>query len=301
MFKHLLVPLDGSPMAEQALWPAAYLARKTGAKVTLLHSLERDAPSHVHGMRHLTDATEAGKYLQEIGSKRLEGIEVTCHLHDERVRDVSESIAAHVDELALDFIIMCAHGEAGLRRRLFGGVAERVVRSGKAPVLLIRPGNPLASQPYGFRFLLVPDDGSKDHEPGLDACVDLALAWEAQIHLVRVVETLGTLSGTRGAASQFLPSATRLMLEMDEWDAARHLEEHVHMLQSRGARASGDVRRGDPAAVLIKAAEEKQADLLVVRTHGKTGLEAFWSSSLTPRLYSSTQLPMLLVPLKASG
>jgi nucleotide-binding universal stress UspA family protein len=297
MFKHLLIPLDGSPMAEQALLPAAFLARKTGAKVTLLHSLERNAPAQVHGTRHLTDATEAGKYLQEIAAQHLAGITVEWHLHDERVSDVSRSIAEHVDELTPDLIVMCAHGEMNLRERLFGGIAQRVVKPGHTPILLVRPGNPPPGQPYGFRFLLVPDDGSEAHEPGLDACTELARVYEARIHLVRVVETLGTLSGTQGAASQFLPGATRAMLDMAESEAAQHLQEHVRLLQAQGVKASGDVRRGDPATVLVQAAQEKQADLLVVRTHGKTGLDAFWSGSLTPRLYSGTQLPMLLVPV----
>jgi nucleotide-binding universal stress UspA family protein len=297
MFKHLLVPLDGSPMAEQALLPAAFIARKANAKVTLLHSLEHEAPSQVHGTRHLTGAAEAGKYLHEIAAKSLAGIEVICHLHDERVRDVSKSIAAHVDELTPDLIVMCAHGETNLRERFFGGIAQRVVKPGHTPILLVRPSDPPPDQPYGFRFLLVPDDGSEAHEPGLDACTNLARICGARIHLVRVVETLRTLGGTQAAAGQFLPGAARVMLDIAESEAAQHLQEHVRLLQAQGVQASGDVRRGDPAAVLIQAAQEKQADLLVVRTHGKTGLDAFWSGSLTPRLYTNTHLPMLLVPV----
>ena len=59
MFKHLLVPLDGSPLAEAALPAAAYLAQKLGASVTLLHVIEQDAPQEIHGERHLTDPDEA--------------------------------------------------------------------------------------------------------------------------------------------------------------------------------------------------------------------------------------------------
>lgn len=294
MFKHLLVPLDGSPLAEEALGPATFIARKTGARVTLLHSLEDRAPHQVHGTRHLTQADEGQAYLQEKASHELAGLTVECHVHDERVRDVSRSIAEHAGELTPDLIVMCAHGDASLRDRLFGGVAQRVVRPGQTPVLLIRPG---AAPAQGFRKFLVPDDGSQDHEPGLEICAQLALVFEARIHLVRVVETLSTLGGAQGAASQFLPAAARLMLEMSEAEAVQHLEENIQQIRARGVQAAGEVRRGDPATVLVQAAREKEADLLVVRTHGKTGTDAFWSGSLTPRLYGATHLPMLLVPV----
>ncbi len=66
MFKHLLVPLDGSTLAELALPAAAYLAHLLPARVTLLHLVERHPPSEVHHDRHLTNATEASEYLAEI-------------------------------------------------------------------------------------------------------------------------------------------------------------------------------------------------------------------------------------------
>jgi hypothetical protein len=65
MYKHLLVPLDGSRLAETVFPAVAYLAEKLAARVTLLHVVERDAPETIHGQRHLTEAREAGMYLDE--------------------------------------------------------------------------------------------------------------------------------------------------------------------------------------------------------------------------------------------
>src|SRR5919202_2263342 len=67
--KHLLVPLDGSRLAEAALPAATMLAERLGARVTLLHVMERHAPATVHGERHLTRAGEAEAYLNGVASR----------------------------------------------------------------------------------------------------------------------------------------------------------------------------------------------------------------------------------------
>ena len=75
MFQHLLVPLDGSRMAESALPTAAWLAARAGATLTLVHVIEKNAPSEVHSERHLVSPEEAGDYLAEVASRKvLEGL-----------------------------------------------------------------------------------------------------------------------------------------------------------------------------------------------------------------------------------
>ena len=69
MFKHILLPLDGSQLAEAALPVVVYLADKLKAQVTLLHIIEKNAPASVHGQRHLTNEAEACQYLQEVAEK----------------------------------------------------------------------------------------------------------------------------------------------------------------------------------------------------------------------------------------
>jgi nucleotide-binding universal stress UspA family protein len=70
-------------------------------------------------------------------------------------------------------------------------------------------------------------------------------------------------------------------------------------LQAEGIKATADVRRGDPAMVIIDAAEQTRADLIVLATHGKTGMNAFWSGSATPNVTSRSVIPLLLVPVRS--
>jgi nucleotide-binding universal stress UspA family protein len=299
VFKHLLVPLDGSSLAEAALAPAAFLADKAGAKVTLLHVIERGAPPTVHGARHLTTVPDAEQYLGEVARSRLPaGLTIVRHVHTEETRDLPRELVRHAAELAPDLIVMCAHGHGGVRDFLFGGIAQRVVARGATPVLLVRssaPGDPPA---LPFRKLLVPDDATEGHEPGMDVCATVAALCGAPIHLVMVVETLQTLSGPQAVTGALLPAATRALLDMAENAAKPHLLEHVRRLQGLGLAVTAEVRRGEPVAALAAVARETSADLLVLRTHGKAGTDAFWSGSLAPRLASQLKLPLLLVPVK---
>src|SRR5262245_16144765 len=140
MFTHLLVPLDGSSLAETALPAAAYLAHRLPARVTLLHLIERHPPSEIHHDRHLTNAADAEAYLADIKQQAFPAdVAVKCHVHTAEIDDVARSIADHINELAPDLIVMCTHGHGGWRRRLFGSKAQQVIALNKTPILLIPP------------------------------------------------------------------------------------------------------------------------------------------------------------------
>src|SRR5689334_432780 len=165
MFKHILIPLDGSRLAEAALGAGIYLAGLLGATVTLLHVIERDAPREVHGDRHLRDAAEATAYLDQVAARAFPpDIHVERHVHGPEVTDVARGIAGHVGELGPDLIVMCTHGRGGLRGWMFGRIAHQVVNLGTKPVLLVQPAESGATPPFSCRRLLVPLDGNPAHE-----------------------------------------------------------------------------------------------------------------------------------------
>ena len=95
MFKHLLVPLDGSRLAEAALPAAAFLAARLGASVTLIHIIEHDAPQEVHGEHHLTSGDEACAYLEAAARHMQEHapgvtLDVERHVHTAEMKDVAQ-------------------------------------------------------------------------------------------------------------------------------------------------------------------------------------------------------------------
>jgi nucleotide-binding universal stress UspA family protein len=299
MFKHLLVPLDGSSLAEAALPAAATLAQRLGAGVTLVHVIEQDAPQEIHGQRHLADPDEACAYLDEVAGRAFPpGALVERHVHTAAVSDIARSIVAHEDELAPDLIVMCTHGQSGLRTRLFGSVAQQVIGLGITPVLLVQPESVEAPARFTCQHLLVPLDGDPEHEQGLVVAAGLAQACGASLHLVWVVPTPRTLPGQHSAAARLLPGATSALLDLAQEDAEAHLREQVAQLQARGLPVTAGVRRGDPATTIVRTTERRKADLVVLGTHGRTGQEAFWSESVAPQVIARSHVPLLLVPVR---
>ena len=298
MFKHLLVPLDGSSLAEMALPAAAYLARLLPARVTLLHLLERHPPSEVHHDRHLTNATEAADYLENIKQRVFSGdVAVECHVHTSEIDDVARSIVDHIGELAPDLIVMCTHGHGGLRRRLFGSKAQQVIALDKTPILLIPPVQQ-AAPTFQCAHILVPLDGNADHEQGLRAATNLARVCQATQHLLFVIPMLEQLKGEGAATGRLQPHAMAAILDMQQEEAAEYLGCHIVNLREANLTVTAEVVRGDAVTAIVAAVKRVQADLIVMGTHGKIGMDAFWSGSLTPVISDRSPVPLLLVPIR---
>jgi nucleotide-binding universal stress UspA family protein len=294
--KKLLVPLDGSPMAESVLPITAQLARKILASVTLIHVVEKDPPETIHGQRHLTNSEQAENYLRTMASSSIfEGIEVSFHLHEAGVRDVSQSISDHTEELDQDLVVLCTHGSSGLRGILYGSIAQQVISFGNTPVLLINPssGN-FASK---FENFLVPLDGNPDHEQSLTYASMLAKMCGAKIHLLIAIPQFGTMSGELTPTNRFLPGTTTKMMDMIVPDAEAYLSQLQKRIESGGLQVTTSTSRNKPGSAIPKTAKTINADLIILATHGKRGAEAFWSGSITPKISKSSKVPLLLVPV----
>jgi Universal stress protein UspA and related nucleotide-binding proteins len=299
MFKHILLPLDGSPLSETAVPVVAYLAEKLLAQVTLLHVIEKNAPEKIHGQKHLVNEEEACDYLAQLAEKSFpKQVEVYRHVHTEEVDRVSASIVQHSDEFDPDLIVMCAHGEGGLHDFVVGNIAQQVIAAGSVPVLLLQPRLDDRSHFEGFERILIAMDGNPEHESGFEIASELAQALPAAVHLIQVVPTLSTLSAKQSATGTLLPVTTAALLDIDEESAGEYLEEKMQTLQAQKIAVSAEVERGDPARGVVQSAEAYHAQLIVLGTHGKSGLNAFWTGSVAPKIVEQTQTPILLVPVR---
>lgn len=294
-FRHLLVPLDGTPMAEAVLPVVVLLARKLGASVTLLHILEHSAPQTVHGAPHLSSARTAEQYLQSIAEKAFpKEIAANWHVHVEGVKGLAQGLADHVGELHPDLTIMLTHGVHAVRDALLGNLAQQVVRSSLAPVLLFHPG-PGRELAFPFKSILVPLDGRPEHEAGVAGAVTLTLACNAELRLLSVVPTLRSLQGSQAVTGELLPSATQAVLELAEREAAEYLSRVLARVRERIASAHACVARGGVVERTVETAEETQADLLVLATHGRSGTAAFWAGSVAQKLMRRLPVAFLIV------
>ncbi len=295
MFKHILVPLDGSNLSEASLAPAAFLAERLHAPVTLLHVIEQDAPSEVHKEHHLTNPDEAVAYLRDAAQRAFpSSIKVKTHVHTAPVSDVARSVVEHATtEFQPDLIVTCTHGRSGMHDVLFGSIAQQIVAQGQTPLLLIKPG--------GSRFkldkILVPLDPDSMHDDSLSISKSFAKSFDCELHLLSVIPTFSTLAGEQAAAGNLMPVTAQAFLDMKEENAAKDLQNHLDEFHKDALKASAEVARGDPISNIVKIAEQSEADMLILSTHRKAGMGAFWARSVAPKVAQRTKTPLLLIPL----
>lgn len=293
---HILVPLDGSRLAESALGPAMALAERLKSRVTLLHILERRAPDTIHGERHLTSAGEAEAYLLGISSRFADaGIAVETHTHPNPEGDVAASIAIHARGHRADLIVLCAHGQGGLRGWLFGTIAQRLVRHSGTPVLMIREEVGGVTTPFAPSRLLVALDGTPEGEEIVPAALTVAKAFGVAIDLLFVVATLSTTAGDRAALARLRPVATSAALDLESESARHYLAELGARLGETGIPITGTVERGEAARIVLANAARMGDGLLALSTHGRAELEGLWSASVGTRVTTHSTGPLLLI------
>ncbi len=300
MFRNLLVPLDGSHLAEAVLPVTAALARGLPARVTLLHVIEPDAPVTVHGDPHLRGAGEAEAYLRgAVEWLAARGVEAGRVV--DQGGDVAAVIARRAATLGATLVVLCTHGRGGVRTLLYGRVAEQVLARGTIPVLLMPPDAARGDEGYVCRRLLAPLDGSVMAEAALVPATVLARALAAEILLVMVVPTVGTITGDRAAATKLMPTAGAALLDDEAAQGVTYLEGPQGRLTGEGFRVSARVERGEPVHVLLDLLTRGEADLTVMATHGRSGVSAVWAGSVASRLVAHTPRPVLLIRIPREG
>src|SRR5216684_4450698 len=216
MFQRILIPLDGSPRAEQAVPVAARIARASGGSVLLLQVVSppidyggglAQAPLMMEQVIE-TELAVASSYLDRVAKAReLTGIETTT---DVMFGLPAQDILAVAESRSVDLIVMCSHGRTGFTRWVLGSVAQKVVRQSPVPVFVLREGEavPPASHTDAARPIsaLVALDGSPLAETALAPAANLVAALAAPtqgaLHLTQVVKPLST-TANEGFVAQF--------------------------------------------------------------------------------------------------
>uniref|UniRef100_A0A831TAJ4 Universal stress protein n=1 Tax=Thermorudis peleae TaxID=1382356 RepID=A0A831TAJ4_9BACT len=282
MFGTVLVPLDGSELAEAALPYAKAIAEKTGAVLHLVRVVPIDAPPD--------EAAEAREYLSRLAGRLGDRVQLSV-----RYGHPAAEIIDLAQELADPIIVMTTHGRGGLGRWLYGSVADRVVRGAGVPVLLIRSGLPQRALGE-VRSIMVPLDGSPLAEAALPYAVELARRFDAELHLVRVVETpeVYALLGTHAqaaASGEVLAEIAQQMID----DASNYLNELAERLRAEGVRVESHVLEGLAIEQLLAFERERQPDLVVMATHGRGGLSRVIFGSVAEHVLREGNAPVMLI------
>jgi len=327
MFKRILVPLDGSSRAEQALPIAARIARASGGSVLLLHVITAPLQfgPYMFGpymqqstlLREAVNAAiaESVAYLSKAAhSHDLEGAETKVVMFS---GPVAWTILDTAKEQHVDLILMVSHGHTGFKRWALGSVAQKVARTSPMPVLVLREGGSVPSSAYPDRTrplravaATVALDGSPLAEaaifPAANLVAALAAPAKGSLHLTQIVQ-LPRGDDEWGGCERIDPILEEQALD----DAACYLRKIAGNLRDSLEREFNlsitwsVAGNADVAEALMRVAEQGSVDrgysifggcdILALATHGRSGVRRWVLGSVTERVLGHTKLPLLIV------
>lgn len=300
MFTKILVPLDGSSLAEQAIGRAGAIARASSAELDLLivHEplLFAGAPSaHPDDLalaadQHYVDATAA-----ELGSEAR--ISVTAEAMRGRA---AATICQRASDVGADLIVMTSHGRTGLSRAWLGSVTEAVVRGASVPVIVVHSSENAHGPVEVLRPLthvLVPIDGSAFADDVLSTAAALVQPAAGTISLLRVVNAVPMIVPTDITAPGMHPpaiedvEATKALVAQTQGElveVARHLRAKFAVAVDAQVDVSKNV-----AGSIVDFAKGHGVDVIAMSTHGR-GMTRLFLGSTADKVLRSTELPVLL-------
>jgi nucleotide-binding universal stress UspA family protein len=285
MLKKILVPLDGSQLSQRSLEPALALSEQTGAELLLVRVPTADTLSFaVSEARQRELAQNAHVYLETLcKSNQRPQFSIRTQVLG---GDVASAIIDFAHAEQSDLIIMSTHGYSGLTRWVLGSVTEKVLRSAPCPVLAIRA----ARRP---QRVLITLDGSPLAERAIEPGLSLAQGLKAEVTMLRCVPHIvadGKLDEHERGLSRRLQED--LLVEAREYLRARSDEA---IPWARSVVIKPEVRIGPPADTILEYVETCGIDLIVMATHGRTGLKRWVYGSVTAKVLRSVSCSMLVV------
>lgn len=293
----ILVPLDGLPLAEQALPLAARLAYGLDAELRLTHVIDPMSTRITYHEGMPWTIEDERRQMQTNATYYLTYVKDTwCNTGVHSASEVTEggvgeAVVGLAKQCQATYIVMTTHAKTGLARVALGSVADYVMRESPCPVILVPPqhGNKpvyLAS----LRNILVPLDGSLFAEAALANAKHLARTFHAKLHLFRVTTVIPTTT----LYPQRIPLPSTLPEEV--YALTEHYLTHVQeQLIHEGFQVDSHLGMGAPSEAILAHAKAVSADLIAMSTHARTGVSRTVLGSTADRVVRTGDTPVLLV------
>ncbi len=295
MFEHLLIPLDGSPLAECVLPHVLAIARTLGSRVTLLQVVEQaESAGRTRAIDplewHYSEA-EAGAYLQNVAERlRLAGVPTAQVLLQ---GDPAERVIDYAQAEHVDLILLSSHGRSGLSGWNVSSVVQKILARVHISILLVPAYHPVTAEIAALRYerVLVPLDGSQRAECVLPLVGVLATQHDSQVLLAHVVRKPEL--PRRAPPSREDQELADLLTERNRLEANRYLEE----LRAR-LSLPADVRllvEEHVAVALQQLTLEEKIDLVLLSAHGYSGSTRWPYGSLPTSFILYGDKPLVIV------
>lgn len=295
MFEHMLVPLDGSQLAECALAHGIAIAQAFGSRITLLHVVERaGAGREARGVDPLTwhiRQTEARAYLSELQARVSKlGVSVEYAIREGLA---AEQIIDFAHTHDVDLLSLSSHGQSGLSGWNISSVVQKIVLRAYAPVLIVRAYHPSTGELAGVRFqrILVPLDCSMRGECALQHATTLAHCHESSLVLAHV--TCETPLICRAPPSQEDIDLANRLTERNRLEAARYLSQLQTQLPI--AAETRVVVSSNVSATLHELVRQEGVDLVTLCAHGQAGSPRWPYGNVALSFIAYGEVPLLII------
>lgn len=289
--RRILFPTDFSESSNQALEHALFLAREHDAPIDVLHVIQL-AP----GYSEMGVPTLAANHKDEAKQQLLELLEAIEH-DDVELRPVLEegagigqTILEYASEHNVDLIVLGTHGRQGVRRFFLGSEAEEVLRGADQPVFAVRKQESAFPKTSVHR-VLVPVDLSSRSAAALAHAQEIAATYDAQLDVVHVVDP------DLRAASVYEELVDRPVETVSQIEPAvqKTLNTMARSAQKAGIDVHTHIGHGDPASYIAEFAETHAMDLIVLSSHGRSGVERFLVGSVAEKVMRTAPCPIFIV------
>jgi nucleotide-binding universal stress UspA family protein len=289
MFQKILIPVDGSTCGDRAAEFGLEIARRLKARVVLTNALV-EYTTIKDGHRTLGPSSDRAEAL---------GVKYETRLAEGRYLSIGDGILEAGQEMGCDLIVMGTHGREGLGRLLLGSVAERVSRQASVPVMLVRD---LEQSKSSFRLerIFVAVDGSPQSDLALTTANDLAVTLGASLEVVTVTPDIPSMYSY--TAYEYAP-----MIDFEKYQHELDVESQAvlaaalarlegHSTKASSIHASRIPANGERIGdVIVKTANARKADLIVLGTHGRSGMDRLLLGSVAERVSHRALTPVLIV------
>ncbi|MGD8751959.1 MAG: universal stress protein [Anaerolineales bacterium] len=284
---NLVVLLDGSKYADQALPLAKIVSRATGARLTLLSSINRQTQA-------LQDQFEVNRREQEAhiqtvtNQLKRENFPVWATI---RPGSTSEATRDLIEEQNINLVVTTTRGKSGAQHWLSGGVSRKLVQMITTPIVLVHANDHDNELPPKVDRILVALDGSIFSERVLPYARSLAKAFSSELILM-CVPAVPEVQDYRAPSD-----AVQAIRQKAELNMRKFLEAVARSLRQDGLKVRTLVTGSMPARTIVTIAEEEGVDLIMLTSRGRGGWDLLFMGSVAERVVQNTHTPVFMVPI----
>ncbi|MFM7054298.1 MAG: universal stress protein [Bacteroidota bacterium] len=272
----IIIPVDFGEQSLIAVRQSFNMAKLTNSELTLLHVIDNDLmgvfQSKIFSKSDLHEQHMAGvkQQLEELAAqiRQESGVKVNTRIMEGKIYDAIVDVSAEDDA---GLVIMGTMGAVGLKKKILGSNASRVVREAVCPVITIKG----KEHRFGIKHILLPLDLTKETKEKVNKAINIARMFGSVIHIVTIVES----------GDEFITN--KLTRQMDQ------VSDHI---QESGITCTTEfVEGGDVVDEILKVADKTQSDLIMIMTQQEVGFTDLFISSAAQEVINRSEVPVLSI------